>query len=219
MKIALLVAMEQEMQRLAHLPELCRESGAELVCVQTGIGKVNAARAATETILREKPDVVINSGCAGSLKASVRQMDWVVGRECAYHDVWCGEPEKWGVVSGEPERFACDARLIDAARKAAHASGTSIHEGLLVTGDQFFVDVEEDRRILGLYPDALATDMESAPVAQVCRHYGVPFLAVRIISDEHASEEGQKNSYKDFWAAFGTAECDFLKQLVNNGLY
>ena len=214
MKIAVLVAMEQEMQRIAGLSELCRESGAQVLCVRTGIGKVNAARAAAEVILTQKPDAVINSGCAGSMKACVKQTDWVVGNECAWHDVWCGEPGPRGVVEGEPRRFACDPRLLAAARRAAEASGARAHDGLLVSGDQFFVSLEEDRRILGLYPDALAADMESAAVAQVCRHYGVPFLSVRIISDEHLTEEGQKATYNDFWSTFGQAECEFLKNLI-----
>ena len=32
-------------------------------------------------------------------------------------------------------------------------------------------------------PDALAVDMETAAVAQVCHDYGVPFGAVRTVSD------------------------------------
>ena len=80
----------------------------------SGIGKANAAATAAEMILLDRPDCIINSGCAGSLKADVRVMDVVIGAQCAYHDVWCGEPNLPGQVEGEPQRFDADPQLPDA---------------------------------------------------------------------------------------------------------
>ena len=201
MKPLILAAMDCEVRPL-------REAGLE--CLQTGIGKVNAARAAVEAILTERPDAIISTGCAGGMAPGLRQMDVVIASETAYHDVWCGEPNPFGLIEGQPQRFPADPVLLEAAFKAAPYA----HKGLIVTGDQFFISLEEDRRILGLYPDALAADMESAAIAQVCRHYGVPFLSVRVISDVHTSEKDQKLTYDAFRERFCAADAAFLKKLV-----
>ena len=64
MRPGLIVAMASEFEAL-------RRAGVEGV-VKSGIGKVEAARTATEMILRDRPDCIINSGCAGGLSAGVR---------------------------------------------------------------------------------------------------------------------------------------------------
>jgi adenosylhomocysteine nucleosidase len=45
------------------------------------------------------------------------------------------------------------------------------------------VRLPSEKQELGRKHEALAADMESLAVAEVCRDRGVPFLAVRIISD------------------------------------
>jgi len=184
-----------------------REAGLE--CIQTGIGKVNAARAAAEAILKSGPDAIISSGCAGAIATGLHQFDIIIGTRTAYHDVWCGEGNRMGTVQGLPREFSSDPALLETARAAAPLA----REGLIVSGDQFFISLEEDRRILGLYPDALACDMESAAIAQVCHHYSIPFLAIRVISDVHASEEIQKRDYGNFLERFCAEDVAFLKRL------
>ena len=62
-----------------------------------------------------------------------------------------------------------------------------IHTGRIATGDQFVCratvaqQLVKDLTAVGLAP--LAVEMEGAAVAQVCADYGVPFAAVRTISD------------------------------------
>ena len=181
----------------------------------SGIGKVNAAAAATEMILRDRPDCIINSGCAGSLKADVRVMDVVIGAQCAYQDVWCGEPNLPGQVEGEPQRFDADPGLLAAAKALRPGTGR-LHSGLICTGNQFFISLDEDRRILSLYPDGLASDMESAAIAQVCRRYGVPFLSFRTISDIHRGEEAQRTSYENFWNDMADNSFTLLARLLES---
>ena len=90
MKAGVIVAMRREYDAL-------KRSGIASVTM-SGIGKVNAAATAVEMILRDRPDCIINSGCAGSLKAVAEVMDVVIGAQCAYHDAWCGEPNLPGQV-------------------------------------------------------------------------------------------------------------------------
>ena len=178
MKAALIVAMSKELEAL-------RRSGISGV-VQSGTGKAGAARTATELILREHPDCIINSGCAGGLAPGVAVCDIVVGAQTAYHDVWCGTGNLPGQVQGLPQRFDADPGLLAAAQGLQ--TQRPLHAGLIATGDWFVSSAEEEKRIRTLYPDALACDMESAAVAQVCLHYGVPFLSFRIISDTRTGD-------------------------------
>lgn len=198
----IIVAMDAEHRAVEDL-------GLDAVCMKSGVGKVNAARCATELILEHHPDCIINSGFAGALAPDLKVGDIVVGTEVASHDVWHGEGNVPGQVQGEPRRFGADQGLLEKARTVL--SGAGVHFGLIVSGDQFFISREEDRRILSLYPDALASDMEASSIAQVCRHYGVPFLCVRTISDVHTSEEVQIDTYNDSLMHSEAAIFDFLK--------
>lgn len=179
---------------------------------RSGIGKVSAARLATEMILTDRPDCIINSGCAGALAPGMEIFDVVVGAQTAHHDVWCGEGNLPGQVQGLPQRFDADPGLLAAAR-SLHCE-RKMHFGLICTGERFFVSQEEDAEVLRNFPDALAVDMESAAVAQVCLHYGVPFLSFRLISDVHTSHADQKISYETFWKEMGDSSYAILRELL-----
>jgi adenosylhomocysteine nucleosidase len=58
-----------------------------------------------------------------------------------------------------------------------------VHQGLIVSGDRFVSTNAESQALREALPEALAVEMEGAAVAQVCWDYGVPFAAVRTISD------------------------------------
>jgi adenosylhomocysteine nucleosidase len=58
-----------------------------------------------------------------------------------------------------------------------------VHQGLIVSGDRFVSTTAESQTLRQALPGALAVEMEGAAVAQVCLDYGVPFAAVRTISD------------------------------------
>ena len=205
MKVGVIVAMESELRSL-------RDSGVEAYL--SGIGKVNAARCATELILNHKPDCIINSGCAGSMREEISVGDMVIASRCAWHDVWCGTPNPFGVVEGCPRFFEADRFLLDKA-ESLQLSQAKLFTGLVCSGDQFFVSLEEDNRIRSLYPEVLACDMESAAIAQVCHHYGVPFLSFRIISDVHTAVRAQKESYEKFWNTIKTNSFSALRQLLD----
>ncbi len=111
----------------------------------------------------------------------------------AYHDVWCGPGTEPGQAAGCPARFECP--LPQAIREKLN-----VKEGLLASGD-IFVDSPADlNRILSLYPDAKAVDMESAAIAQTCHIKSVPFVCVRVVSDT-PGDGGNAAAYESFWQA------------------
>jgi len=204
MKPGIIVAMASEYEAL-------RRAGVTGV-VKSGIGKADAARATTELILKDRPDCIINSGCAGGIAKGLKRTDIVVGAQAAYHDVDCGDGFLPGQVQGLPQRFDADPGLVRLA--ASLPAKQPLHCGLICSGDQFLTTPEDAARVLGIYPDALACDMESAAVAQVCRHYGVPFLSFRIISDVHDSHEQAEADYRDFWQTLADDSFSYLKLLL-----
>lgn len=205
--------MEQEYAALkgTGLPERIG-----LCCSLSGIGKVNAACAAERMILTEHPDIIINSGLAGGMLPEMHTGDLVIASRTAYHDVWCGEGNLPGQVQGFPVFFEADSRLKETAEKVARSLNLKTYCGLVTSGDQFFISLEEDDRIRAMYPDVLACDMESAAIAQVCHIHGVPFLSFRVISDVHTTPEEQKKGYDTSLKYLSSESFSFLKSLIES---
>ena len=164
-----------------------------VVLMKGGIGKVNAACACVEMINNFKPDIIINTGLAGGIDKSLSVMDIVLASKTTYHDVWCGDECKIGQIQGLPAEFEGDEKLIETAKNIK--TDLKIHSGLIVGGDVFITDLNTLNDIKAKFPSALAVDMESTAIAQVCYLYNVAFLAIRIISDT----PGIENHYEQYF--------------------
>ncbi|MCL6453709.1 MAG: 5'-methylthioadenosine/adenosylhomocysteine nucleosidase [Alicyclobacillus sp.] len=162
-------------------------AGVPVVLSRCGIGKARAAMGAALLCDRYQPAAVVNTGSAGGLDPICRIGDIVLGAETAYHDVDATTfGYAYGQVPREPARFAADEHVLALAREAAATmdlSGVDVHVGLIVSGDLFLDQPERIGHVRHHFPDALAAEMEGAAVAQACRHFGVPCLVVRSISD------------------------------------
>ena len=207
MKIGIIVAMRKELDLLLPLLQDSEESrmsglefhrgkvgGHDVMVMQCGIGKVNAAMGTLMLVNHFAPNYVINSGVAGGADRKVNVMDVVAGARVAYHDVWCGPESVLGQVQGLPLYYEGASRLLDLL-----PDRDDIHKGLICSGDQFIDKMEDVERIKGNFPDALAVDMESGAIAQVCHQCGVPFLALRVISDSPGANHDNTSQYLDFW--------------------
>lgn len=154
-------------------------AGMEVVAVYSGVCKVNAAVAAQLLVDVYRCDAVINAGTAGAMDAGLRVFDTVVGTEAAYHDV--AEHILTGFHPWMADGyFRADARLLTAARRAAEGLAR-VRFGRMVTGEQFIAD--EGREEINARFHPLSVDMETAAVAHVCHVNGVPFIAVRTMTD------------------------------------
>lgn len=200
--------MEKEHRALSSMSSI---AGHEIISSVSGIGKVNAAVGAAELIARHQPDCIINTGVAGGLGADVHMGDVVVGARCAYHDVWCGEGNEPGQVQGLPASFGADPMLLACASSLSDSA--KVHCGLICTGDRFIETIEEDRKILELFPEALACDMESAAIAQVCYLKHVPFMCFRIVSD-CVADGGHDVTYGDFWNNVSDRSFALVEELI-----
>ena len=184
-----------------------------VVLMKSGIGKVNAACACVEMIKNFAPDIIINTGLAGGIDKNLSVMDIVIANKTTYHDVWCGEECIVGQIPDMPAEFSGDEKLINIAQNIK--TDIKIHKGLIVGGDIFVSDLQTLKSIKEKFPSALAVDMESTAIAQVCYLYNVPFLAIRIISDTPGIENHYEQ-YFDFWNKAPQKSLEVIKNLVLN---
>lgn len=177
--------------------------GQTVVAVLCGIGKVAAATTTTLLAQHFGASAIVMTGVAGGLGRGVKVGDVVVARELLQHDMDASPIFPRHEVPGHGRaRFAADATWSDRLAKACAATlhdpvaalgvdavqafalhASRVHEGLLVSGDRFVSRTAESQALQAELPDALAVDMESAAVAQVCADFGLPFAVVRTISD------------------------------------
>ena len=176
--------------------------GLPVVLALSRIGKVAAATTATGLIERFGVQRIVFTGVAGGLAPGVAVGDMVVAHECLQHDMDASPLfPRYEVPLYARARFATDvplgAMLSGAAyayiQRAAGLKPIKIHKGLIVSGDRFVSSTPEAADLQARLPDALCVEMEGAAVAQVCADYGVPFAAVRTISDR-----ADDNAHVDF---------------------
>lgn len=212
MTIGLIVAMDKEYEAIvkAWLPNTpssrtekevdgCRmirlypSDNDEVVLLRSGIGKVNAAIAAV-LLIEDGVNCIISSGVAGGANAELQPGVTVIGLQYAYHDVYCGKEIAKGNVQGEPQFFSADQQLVEIASGFPLANSVA---GAIVSGDQFIDSKQAMGRILDDCPFAIAVDMESCAIAQVCNKKGMPFISFRMLSDVVLNPAAK--CYEDFW--------------------
>jgi adenosylhomocysteine nucleosidase len=200
------VAVGGSLQRVVEI------DGVELLLVQSGIGFVNAAGAATSAIVRAGSlegvvPTVISAGTAAGMGVGIEIGDVVAGSEYVNLDADARVfGYRLGQVPGMPASFHADESLMEAAvaydtsvpsdasagsgETSAGSDGTSagpwaVRPGLIASSDAFMTA----ERVIGVRSafadvvDVDAVDMESMAIAQTCHVHHVPFVSVRGISD------------------------------------
>jgi adenosylhomocysteine nucleosidase len=173
--------------------------GQRVVLALSKIGKVAAATTATALIERFGVQRMVFTGVAGGLGVGVNVGDVVVGQDFVQHDMDASPLfPRYEVPLYGKTRFDGDTALTTALFEAARVALTGrhvnqtypaakAHLGLIASGDRFVSGADESTALraalLAANHDVLAVEMEGAAVAQVCHDYGIPFAAVRTISD------------------------------------
>lgn len=213
MKTGIIGAMASEVELLKEAMEGARATkvagmgfcegklgGADVVVVQSGIGKVNAGICVQILVDRFGVGRVINTGVAGSLDDRLDVGDLVVSTDCVMHDF---DVTPLGYAPGQVPgldvlAFPADAGMRESvcAAAAAVAPDIKVLEGRVVSGDQFISAPEQKDRILGTF-GGLCCEMEGCAIAQAAYLNGAPFVVVRAISDK-PGHEGQVVDYNTF---------------------
>ena len=137
--------------------------GRRLVLAQAGVGRQRAERATQMLIAGHRPPWVISAGFSGGLQPGLKRGDIVMADS---------------LVEPGGGRLAIDVRI----DQQTLAATPGLHVGRLLTVDKIITE-SSDKKQLGKAYEALAVDMESWAVGEVCSQERVRFLAVRVISD------------------------------------
>ena len=198
-RLAIVAAMQEELAAvLALMPDESPQvvggrqfrtghlHGQPVVAVLSRIGKVAAATTATVLVERFRVSGIVFVGVAGGLGPGVDVGHVVVADAFLQHDLDASPifPRHEVPLYGT-DRFRTDPALSDRVAAAARRAlpDAVLHRGLVVSGDRFVSTAAESRALQQAVPQALAVEMEGAAVAQVCHDFGIPFAAVRTISD------------------------------------
>ncbi len=177
-----------------------RLNGTEVILINSGIGKVNAAQAATCIIERFPLKVIINIGVAGAYQSSgLRAGDIAIASREILGDEGVSDSKGWRSLKKinipvlrrgnkeyynefplENSLFKKSVRLI--TPELIHPSHPQVKSGPFVT----LSAVSGSRARAGELEKrfhALCENMEGAAIAQVCASYNVTFLEVRGISN------------------------------------
>lgn len=192
MKIEIIGAMEEEVERLKEQLERCEsweEAGAvfyageigehDVIVVQSGIGKVLAALTTTLLISHYEVEVIVNTGSAGGIGEGLSIGELIVADQVAYHDVDVTAFDyEYGQMAGMPLYYECADDLISIAQKVAEKTDYQVHVGTIVSGDTFVHRSEQIAQIKQHFPDALANEMEATAIGQVAYQFQVPFVII-----------------------------------------
>lgn len=224
--IGIIGAMGVEVQALADLlenKEIKTISGVDymsgkiydkdVVLAVCGIGKVFAAICAQTMILTYNPDVIINSGVAGTLTDKLSIGDIAISDSVVQHDMDTsplGDPV--GLLSGiNIVKIPADKKTCEQIESCVKNTDINYEIGTIASGDQFLADKNTKERIVKNF-DAIAGEMEGAAVGHVCYVNKKPFCVLRAISD-CADGSGAEN-YMEFLDTAAKNAVDVLIEFI-----
>ncbi len=202
--------------------------GRSCVLTLSRVGKVAAATAAAGLVHEYKVGAILNVGVAGGAGTSVKVGDIVVADAMLQHDL-DARPifPRFEVPLTGMSRFAADEALSSSLRHAVAEfleedlpslpaairnefglASPSLHHGLIISGDQFVNGHGAVAALRRDIPDAMAIEMESGAVAQLCHDYDVPCAVLRTISDS-----ADDNAHVDF-SAFLSAVASYYSHHI-----
>ena len=200
MKIyGIIAAMQEEMQEIKKIMTEIEEkevyeltffkgkiNNKNIVLVESGVGKVNAARTTQILIDNFKVEAIINVGSAGCANNELEIGDIVIGKKLVQHDfdiTAFGHPK--GFISNVGENIESDSDLIRKMEQTISKlqdKEFKIKVGIIASGDIFCTEKTMKDKIRTKF-NADAIEMEGSAIAQVCKLDNIPFIVIRSISD------------------------------------
>ncbi len=169
----------------------------EVVLVECSIGKVNAAVCTTVLVEVFGCSHIINTGVAGGVSNDVTVFDVILSTATNYHDFYPADI----LQNNHPytNTFPADQSMIDTMQEvyAAKEHNFRLMANRIVTGDIFVEDSALKASIVERFAPG-CVDMESASVGHTCYMLGVPYIALRSLSD--AADDNADMTFQQFAA-------------------
>jgi len=234
--IGIIGAMEAEVELLRDMMQNQREhrigaftfstgtlGNKEVVLLQCGIGKVQAAVGCAIMLESFKPAVLINTGSAGGIAQNLHFGDVIISEGLIYHDV---DVTAFGYlpgqIPGQPQIFRADTNLQELAETAIVKlkqqsrlpAQLNYLKGIIGSGDIFMHEVEKISQLRATFPTIQAVEMEGAAIAHCCTLFSTPFLVLRALSDIAGQESPMK--FDEFLPIASRHSSEIVMELIQN---
>lgn len=198
-------------------------AGKQVVLCIGGMGKVNAAQAATALLTRYAPEALLLFGVGGAYPASgakpgdialataeIAGDEGVLTADGFRDTEYMGIPLVTTAAQSLYNRYAAPPELLKGSLQTLSAmSSGGLHSGVFVTLSCCTGTARRARELEERY-QGLCENMEGAAVAQVAACYGVPWLEVRGISNTVEDRDLSKWEIPRAAAAVQKAVLDIL---------
>lgn len=225
-KIGIIAAMQPEMEIIYNSMEDIEEINilgvrfytgligeCNVVLSLCGVGKVNAAMAATLLISEFECNLLINTGIAGGVEP-LKTRDVIIASDLSYHDFDTTTfGYEYGQVPQMPKRFYSSANAIMLAKSICNKLKIDYKVASIYSGDQFISSMEKLKNLGEI--EGVACEMEGAAIAHVAVKAGIDFLVIRFISDIIGAEN-QIEDYQKFEREMAEMSAKITLQIVNN---
>ncbi|MGK5090401.1 5'-methylthioadenosine/S-adenosylhomocysteine nucleosidase [Deltaproteobacteria bacterium TL4] len=188
----------------------CYYDDARIKVVHTGIGAMNAVCAAYSFIKAFQPCACLQLGLSGAHRPELKIGDIVIGksvREFTRHTKSpTGEIIPRHSLIQKKHRiqryleYHADVKLVEEMQSVFSTHQLQFYQGILGGGDQFNRDPQFIHKIQKAY-GTWCEDMESAAVAYAATRLNVPYLGIRVISNNELVPETQSNEGERFQEA------------------
>ena len=238
MKIGIVVAMSSERVQLdPHASAQTTEQngpwridryvigGKDVIAVTSGIGMANAAAGTEFLIQTERPEIMMNFGCAGAHRRDLVLGDVIIASEVINHALMQILPdgsERYTGYASESEgehahglELKPDLALVELAQLAAAANSPepwpqdlfwpasiryrlpNVYLGPVVSADTW-TQAHDRLDILHDRHGSLCEEMEAAAVGRIAGMHGIPTLFIKDISNNEYLRESDLADFSDF---------------------
>ena len=185
----------------------------EIVLCESGVGKVNAAIAATVLINNYEVNLVINTGIAGGLQ-DTKNRDVIIASGLMYHDFDIRIfGYQYGQVPQMPKVLPVNPELITLVKSILNKLKIEYREGIILSGDRFITEQKYLDNVAEV--GALAVEMEGTAIAHVAVKAGVDFIVLRYISDV-VGAKNQESDYLQFEQEMSDRSARICLKLIEN---
>ncbi len=159
--------------------------GREILLVETGVGKVNAAVATALVIERWRPSLLLLTGVAGAMPSSgLKPLDLALATEEIYGDEGCMTEEGWITLQDMDTPYLTpDEGPLYHRFPLLAAPDLELPKGPFVTLSAITGTAQRAEELEDLFPGVLCENMEGAAVAHVAARYKVPLVEIRAMSN------------------------------------